>query len=104
MSPFPVSVDPRALKLGYSETFNVGFTELTPNTRLEVSYVATAVTTSPIQRWRERNPHFQLPQLVNAIRHQRIQRLHLLSGMGGPSPSTYGVPCPSRVTMAPPWL
>jgi hypothetical protein len=40
MLPFPVEVDPRALKLGYSEAFNVGIQQqLTPNTRLEVSYV-----------------------------------------------------------------
>jgi Carboxypeptidase regulatory-like domain/TonB dependent receptor-like, beta-barrel len=40
MSPFPVSMDPRALRLGYSEAFNVGIQQqLTPNTRLEVSYV-----------------------------------------------------------------
>jgi hypothetical protein len=40
MLPFPVSVDPRALKLGYSEAFNFGIQhELTPNTRLEISYV-----------------------------------------------------------------
>ena len=38
--PFPVAVDPRALKLGYSEAFNFGVQqELTPNTRLEISYV-----------------------------------------------------------------
>jgi hypothetical protein len=38
---FPeVSVDPRALKLGYSEAFNFEIQqELTPNTRLEISYV-----------------------------------------------------------------
>jgi len=38
---FPlVSVDPRALKVGYSEAFNFGAQfELTPNTRLEASYV-----------------------------------------------------------------
>lgn len=35
-----VSLDPRALRLGYSEAFNFGIQqELTPNTRLEVSYV-----------------------------------------------------------------
>ena len=40
MLPFPVSVDPRALKLGYSEAFNFGIQhELTPNTRFEISYV-----------------------------------------------------------------
>ncbi len=40
MLPFPVAVDPRALKLGYSEAFNFGVEqEITPNTRLEVSYV-----------------------------------------------------------------
>jgi Carboxypeptidase regulatory-like domain len=40
-SLFPeVAVDPRALKLGYSEAFNFGIQrELTPNTRLEISYV-----------------------------------------------------------------
>ncbi len=38
---FPVvNVDPRALHLGYSEAFNFGIQqELTPNTRLEISYV-----------------------------------------------------------------
>jgi hypothetical protein len=38
---FPeVTVDPRALRLGYSEAFNFGVQqELTPNTRLEISYV-----------------------------------------------------------------
>jgi hypothetical protein len=38
---FPlVSVDPRALKLGYSEAFNFGIQqELTPNMRLEIAYV-----------------------------------------------------------------
>jgi hypothetical protein len=40
MLPFPVETDPRALKLGYSEAFNFGVQQqLTPNTRLEVSYV-----------------------------------------------------------------
>lgn len=40
MTPFPVSMDPRALRLGYSEAFNVGVQQqLTPNTRLEISYV-----------------------------------------------------------------
>jgi hypothetical protein len=40
-SLFPeVAVDPRALKLGYSEAFNFGIQqELTPNMRLEISYV-----------------------------------------------------------------
>ncbi|MGA8763081.1 MAG: carboxypeptidase regulatory-like domain-containing protein [Candidatus Sulfotelmatobacter sp.] len=40
-SLFPeVSVDPRALRLGYSEAFNFGIQqELTPNTRFELSYV-----------------------------------------------------------------
>ena len=40
MLPFPVEVDPRALRLGYSEAFNFGLQQqLTPNTRLEISYV-----------------------------------------------------------------
>jgi hypothetical protein len=40
MSPFPVSMDPRALRLGYSEAFNVGVQQqLTPNMRFELSYV-----------------------------------------------------------------
>jgi hypothetical protein len=40
MLPFPVEVDPRALKLGYSEQFNFGIQQqLTPNTRLEIAYV-----------------------------------------------------------------
>jgi hypothetical protein len=38
---FPlVNIDPRALKLGYSEAFNFGIQqELTPNMRLEIAYV-----------------------------------------------------------------
>jgi len=40
MRPFPVSVDPRALRLGYTEAFNVGLQQqLTPNTKFELSYV-----------------------------------------------------------------
>jgi hypothetical protein len=40
MSPFPVQVDPRALRLGYSEAFNFGIQqELTNNIRLEIAYV-----------------------------------------------------------------
>ncbi|MGA2856321.1 MAG: TonB-dependent receptor [Candidatus Sulfotelmatobacter sp.] len=40
-SLFPeVAVDPRALRLGYSEAFNFGVEqELTPNTRFELSYI-----------------------------------------------------------------
>ncbi|HLV86854.1 MAG TPA: carboxypeptidase regulatory-like domain-containing protein [Candidatus Sulfotelmatobacter sp.] len=40
-SIFPeVAVDPRALRLGYSEAFNFGVEhELTPNTRFELSYI-----------------------------------------------------------------
>jgi Carboxypeptidase regulatory-like domain/TonB dependent receptor len=41
MLPFPVAIDPRALELGYSEAFNFGVEhELSPNTRLEISYIA----------------------------------------------------------------
>ena len=40
MSPFPVEMDPRALRLGYSEQLNFGFEQqLTSNTKLEVAYV-----------------------------------------------------------------
>ena len=40
MYPFPVDMDPRALRLGYSEAFNFGVQQqLTTNTRLEVAYV-----------------------------------------------------------------
>ncbi len=40
MLPFPVETDPAALRLGYSEAFNFGLQQqLTPNTRLEISYV-----------------------------------------------------------------
>ena len=38
--PFPTSIDPRALRVGYSDAFNFGVQyELTPNTRVEASYV-----------------------------------------------------------------
>ena len=40
MYPFPVEVDPSALRLGYSEAFNLGIQQqLTTNMRVEVSYV-----------------------------------------------------------------
>jgi hypothetical protein len=40
MYPMPVEMDKRALRLGYSEAFNFGVQQqITPNTRLEVSYV-----------------------------------------------------------------
>jgi hypothetical protein len=40
MYPFPVEVDRRALRLGYSEAFNFGVQQqLTPNMRFELSYV-----------------------------------------------------------------
>jgi hypothetical protein len=40
MLPFPVDVDPSALKLGYSEAFNFGVQQqLTKNMRFEISYV-----------------------------------------------------------------
>jgi hypothetical protein len=38
--PFPTSIDPRALRVGYSDAFNFGVQyELTPNPRVEASYV-----------------------------------------------------------------
>jgi hypothetical protein len=38
--PFPTSIDPRALRVGYSDAFNFGAQyELTPNMRVEASYV-----------------------------------------------------------------
>ncbi|HEX4030749.1 MAG TPA: TonB-dependent receptor [Terracidiphilus sp.] len=40
MYPFPVEVDRRSLRLGYSEAFNFGIQQqITPNTRLEIDYV-----------------------------------------------------------------
>jgi hypothetical protein len=40
MLPFPVETDPRSLRLGYSEAFNLGVQQqLTPNMRLEIAYV-----------------------------------------------------------------
>jgi hypothetical protein len=40
MTPFPVEMDPRALRLGYSEAFNFGIQQqLTPDMRFELSYV-----------------------------------------------------------------
>lgn len=40
MSPFPVSMDPHALRLGYSETLNVGIQQkLTKTMRFDLSYV-----------------------------------------------------------------
>jgi len=59
MLPFPVSMDPRALELGYSEAFNFGIQqELTPNTRLEISYVGNRGhhLTDTALAWNEGSP------------------------------------------------
>jgi hypothetical protein len=99
MSPFPVSVDPRALKLGYSEAFNVGIQQqLTPNTRLEVSYVGNRGhhLTDTALAWNETSTSNFL-NLVNANPGINAFNDYIYCpAVAGPSPSTYGVPCPIK--------
>jgi hypothetical protein len=63
-----VEVDPRALRLGYSEQFNFGVQQqLTPNTRLEIAYVGNRGhrLTDTALAWNESNASTFL-NLVNA--------------------------------------
>ncbi len=91
---FPlVSVDPRALKLGYSEAFNFGVQqELTPNMRLELAYVGNRghrLTDTALAN--NQGPTSKFLQLAQSI-----------PGLGGWYPyiysqadaNTYGVPYP----------
>ena len=60
MYPFPVEVDPQALRLGYSEAFNFGVQQqLTTNTRLEISYVGNRGhhLTDTALAWNETTPN-----------------------------------------------
>jgi len=97
MSPFPVSMDPRALRLGYSEAFNFGIQQqLTPNTRLEISYVGNRghrLTDSSLA-WNESST----PTFLNLVRQNPginpYNDYIYCSAVTGPSPANYGAPCP----------
>ncbi len=96
MSPFPVEVDPRALRLGYSEQFNVGLQQqLTPNTRLEVAYVGNRGhrLTDTALAWNQSSTSDFL-NVVNANPGINAFNDYIYcSAVGGASASTYGVPC-----------
>jgi hypothetical protein len=105
MYPFPVSVDPRSLRLGYSEAFNVGVQQqLTPNTRLEIAYVGNRGhrLTDAALAWNESNTSTFL-NLVDsnpataANGYQAINPYNdyiYCPAVAGPSPATFGAPCP----------
>jgi hypothetical protein len=101
MYPFPVEVDPRALRLGYSEAFNLGVQQqLTTNMRLEVSYVGnrghrltdTALawnetTTQNFLNLVDQNPGFNIYEWMYCP-----SGYGSLSGVACPYPNFYGSP------------
>jgi hypothetical protein len=97
MYPFPVSVDPRSLRLGYSEAFNVGVQQqLTPNMRLEVAYVGNRGhrLTDAALAWNESSTSTFL-NLVNANPGINPYNDYIYcSAAAGPSAATFGAPCP----------
>lgn len=105
MTPFPVSVDPRSLRLGYSEAFNFGVQQqLTPNMRLEISYVGNRGhrLTDTALAWNESSTATFL-NLVDsnpataANGYQSINPYNdyiYCPAAAGPSAATYGAPCP----------
>jgi hypothetical protein len=97
MYPFPVEVDPRALRLGYSEQFNFGVQQqLTPNTRLEIAYVGNRGhrLTDTALAWNESNASTFL-NLVNANPGINPYDDYIYCpGAAAASAATYGAPCP----------
>ena len=101
MYPFPVEVDPRALRLGYSEAFNLGIQQqLTTNMRVEVSYVGnrghrltdTALawnetTTQNFLNLVDQNPGFNIYEWMYCP-----SGYGSLSGVACPYPNFYGSP------------
>jgi len=105
MLPFPVAVDPRALRLGYSEAFNFGIEqELTPNTRLEISYVGNRGhrLTDTALAWNETSTQNFLNLVQNNPGASSIWNWvgcsGLPSGVSCPYPNFYG---PVLAAMAP---
>ena len=97
MYPFPVSIDPRALRLGYSEAFNFGVQQqLTPNTRLEIAYVGNRGhrLTDAALAWNETSTANFL-QMVDANPGINPYDDYIYcSAVSGPSAANYGAPCP----------
>ncbi len=96
MYPFPVEVDPRALKLGYSEAFNFGVQQqLTPNTRLEIAYVGNRGhhLTDTALAWNESSTSDFLKLVAANPGINAFNDYIYCPAVAGPSPSTYGVPC-----------
>lgn len=97
MSPFPVSMDPRALRLGYSEAFNVGIQQqLTPNTRLEIAYVGNRghrLTDSSLA-WNETSTSNFLAMVRQNPGINPYDDYIYCSAVTGPSVANYGAPCP----------
>ena len=107
MLPFPVEVDPRALKLGYSEQFNFGIQQqLTPNTRLEIAYVGnrghhltdTALawnepSTQTFLNFLSQNPNYSIWNWDTYCQWGIVP-----NGVSCPYPNFYG---PSLATLAP---
>ena len=105
MFPIPVEVDPRALRLGYSEAFNFGVQQqLTPNTRLEVSYVGNRGhrLTDTALAWNETSASNFLNLVTNnpgaAYIYNWVGCSGLPSGISCPYPNFYG---PALAAMAP---
>jgi len=93
MLPFPVEVDPRALRLGYSEAFNFGFQQqLTPNTRLELAYVGNRGhrLTDTALAWNETTTANFLNLIDNNPGFSIWNWMYCPSGYGAPA----GVSCP----------
>ena len=93
MLPFPVSVDPRALELGYSEAFNFGVQqELGPNTRLEISYIGNRGhhLTDTALAWNE-GPTSTFLRLVNQFPGVNLFNPYVCSPADA---ATYGIQYP----------
>jgi Carboxypeptidase regulatory-like domain len=93
MSPFPVEIDPRSLKLGYSEQWNFGVQQqLTPNTRLEIAYVGNRGhrLTDTALAWNETSTQNFLNLVDNNPGFNIYEWMYCPSGYG----SLSGVACP----------
>ena len=97
MYPFPVSIDPRSLRLGYSEAFNFGVQQqITPNTRLEIAYVGNRGhrLTDAALAWNESSASTFLNLVDSNPGINPYNDYIYCPAVAGPSPSTFGAPCP----------
>src|SRR5208282_1972415 len=96
-SLFPeVAVDPRALKLGYSEAFNVGIQhEFTPNMRFEISYVGKRGhhLTDTALAWNE-GPTSTFLRLWKQQQQEGYAGAYADYVCDAPTAASYGVPYP----------